>query len=443
MRRVARHLTTYQDTWLGLFERLVRNHLLGSEPNPSELLNWEKEEMLFTRPLLVVALAILPSTSFASQPPSEGNCRWATFKNVAGENYFALSLKAAQDLPTASQVEVVVIVDTSASQTGPVRLESIEVLNELAANLPLNAKVSLLASDVESVDLSGGLVAATDSKWESAVARLQKRIPLGTTDLTLALRTALSQFSQTPAQRTIVYLGDGLNRSHLLSADEHRQLIDDLVKRQVSVSSLAIGPVVDVANLAALANNTGGILLSREEIEESTQAIGRLLGSSVSLPVVWPTTVEAPKALATYFPSRLPPMRLDRDSVIIGQSQTASEAGKFVVRGTSAGKEVALTWSVKPEESNPDLGFLPTVIESAKLDGGINLPALGSAGLRAMSFALADTATELVKAGQFALKSGETANAKRIAEEALKSDPENAEATSLLNAAKKLLESSH
>lgn len=310
--------------------------------------------------------------------------------------------RPAQDLPNASQVEVVVIVDTSASQTGPVRVESIEVLNELAANLPLNAKVSLLASDVQSVDLSGGLVAATDSKWESAVARLQKRIPLGTTDLTLALRTALSQFSQAAAQRTIVYIGDGLNRSHLLTADEHRQLIDELVKRQVSVSSLAIGPVVDVANLAALANNTGGILLSREEIEESTQAIGRLLGSSVSLPVVWPTSVETPKALATYFPSKMPPLRLDRDSVILGQSQVAAEAGKFVVRGTSAGKEVALTWDVKPEESNPDLGFLPSVIESAKVDGGINLPALGSAGLRAMSFALADSATELVKAGQFA-----------------------------------------
>ena len=354
--------------------------------------------MLFTRPLLVIAFAMLPLASFASQPP--GNSRWATFKNVAGENYFALSLQAVQDLPTAGQLEVVVIVDTSASQTGPVRLESIEVLNEIAANLSLNAKVSLLASDVQSVDLSGGLVAATDSKWESAVARLQKRIPLGTTDLTLALRTALSQFSESAAQKTIIYIGDGLNRSHLLSADEHRKLIDDLVKRQVSVSSLAIGPVVDVANLAALANNTGGIFLAREEIEESTQAIGRLLGASVSLPVVWPTTVETPEALATYFPSKLPPLRLDRDSVIIGQSQTASEAGKFIVHGTSAGKEVELTWIVKPEQSNPDLGFLPSVIESAKLDGGISLPTLGSAGLRAMSFALADTATELVKAGE-------------------------------------------
>jgi len=396
--------------------------------------------MLLTRPLLFTALALLPLASTAAQPPSQSNSRWATYKNAAGESYFALSLQPVQDLPTADQAEVVVIIDTSASQTGQVRLEAIEVLNELAANLPLNAKVALLACDVETVVLSGGLVSATDSKFESAVARLQKRVPLGTTNLSLALRTALAQFSQSAAQRTIIYIGDGINRSHLLTPEEHRKLVEDLVERQVTISSLAIGPVVDVANLAAFSNNTGGIFLARDEIEDSTQSIGRVLGSSVSLPVVWPSKVEVPKALATYLPANFPPLRLDRDSVIVGLSKVAAEAGKLVVRGTSAGKPVELTWNVKPEESNPDLAFLPSVVDSAKLDGGINLPALGSAGLRAMSFALADTSTELVKAGQFALKSGDTAGAKRIAEEALKSDPNNAEAITLLNAVKKLLE---
>ncbi len=396
--------------------------------------------MLITRPIMLTAMALLPSVAFAFQPPTQSSSRWATYQNAAGENYFALSLQTVQALPTADQVEVVVIIDTSASQTGQVRLESIEVLNELAANVPLNAKVALLASDVDTVVLSGGLVSATDSKFESAVARLQKRVPLGTTNLSLALRTALAQFSQTSSQKTIVYIGDGINRNQLLTPEEHRTLVEDLVGRQVTVSSLAIGPVVDVANLAALSNNTGGIFLARDEIEESTQAIGRMLGSSVSLPVLWPTKVEAPKALSTYFPARFPPLRTDRDSVVVGLSKEAAEPGKLVMKGTAGGKQIELTWNVKPEVSNPDLAFLPRVVEAAKLDGGINLPALGSAGLRAMSFALADSSTELVKAGQFALKSGDIEGAKRIAEEALKSDPNNAEATTLLNAAKKLLE---
>ena len=402
--------------------------------------------MLLKRSFLLSAFALLPLASlFSQQPQATSNqatntSRWATYKNAAGESYFAVSIQATQDLPAADQVEVAVIVDTSASQTGQVRLESIEVLNELAANLPLNAKVALLASDVETVVLSGGLVDATDSKFETAVARLQKRVPLGTTNLSLALRTALAQFSQSSAQKTIVYIGDGINRNSLLTPEEHRALVDDLVTRQVTVSSLAIGPVVDVANLAAFANNTGGIFLARSEIEESTQAIGRLIGSSVSLPVVWPTKVDGPKALATYFPAKFPPLRLDRDTVVVGLASGEEESGKLVLQGTSAGKPVELSWVIKPEASNPDLAFLPSVIDSAKLDGGINLPALGSAGLRAMSYAMADTATELVKAGQFALKSGDSQSAKRIAEEALKSDPNNAEATSLLNAAQKQLE---
>ncbi|MEO8272209.1 MAG: hypothetical protein ABI557_21035, partial [Aureliella sp.] len=55
-----------------------------------------------------------------------------------------------------------------------------------------------------------------------------------------------------------------------------------------------------------------------------------------------------------------------------------------------------------------------------------------------MSYMLADNATAMVKAAEFALKSGDLESALRIAKEALKQDPNNAEAASLLEAAKKL-----
>ncbi len=398
--------------------------------------------MLFAKPVLAVfALAIAASASFAGQPG--GNSRWATYDAATGEQFFALSLQPdpAADLPTAEQSEVVIIIDTSATQTGPVRLESLEVLDELAASLPLNVKASLLACDVETVELTAGLVSATDAKWETAVARLKKRVPLGNTNLALAFRTALRQFSKSDAvQRTIVYIGDGVHRNHLLSSNEYAQMVKELVDMRVSVSSLAIGPAVDVANLAALANNTGGILLARDEIEESPQAMGRVLGSSLLLPVVWPAKVEVPTALASYFPKSLPPVRLDRDVVVIGKSAMKGEAGKVTVQGTASGKNVTLAWDVTPEVSNPDMGFLASAVEAAQVDDGLTLPALGSAGLRAMSFVLADTSTEMVKAGEFALKSGEAEGAKQIAEEALKKDPNNTDAISLLNAAKKILE---
>ncbi len=404
--------------------------------------------MSFAKPLSLVLAAVLApfyglaETGHAEQVSASGaSSRLATFREAgfqeAGSHYFALSLQAdsAAEYPLADNYEVVLLVDTSATQTGAVRIESLEVLDELAASLPASSRVGLLACDVESVNLSDGLVATTDAKWETAVARLHKRIPLGTTDLGGALAAASKLFSDQAAQRTIIYIGDGVNRANLLSKNEHRQLIEALVKAKITVTSLAIGPAVDLASLAAIANQTGGLVLSRDAIDESTQSIGRHLAHSVSLPVIWVETAQLPQSLASHFPQRFPPLRLDRDTVIVGQASSAVESCTVKLQGTAAKQPVSLSWNVTAEASNPDMGFLASIVSQASRDGGVTLPALGSEGLRAMSYMFADNAAALVKAGEFAFKSGDLESAIRIAEEALKQDPNNAEAHSLLNAA--------
>jgi hypothetical protein len=163
--------------------------------------------MSFAKPLwFLIAIALVPHLARGDGPQNTGVSRMATFQD-AGHHYFALSLlpDVEADYPRPAAYEVVVVFDTSATQTGPVRLEGLEVLEELAATLPAGASVGLLACDVETVVLSDGLVASSDPKWDTAVARLKKRIPLGATDLGTALRTAMAQFSSTAAQRTIVY----------------------------------------------------------------------------------------------------------------------------------------------------------------------------------------------------------------------------------------------
>ncbi|MCA9127294.1 MAG: hypothetical protein KDB22_09410 [Planctomycetales bacterium] len=394
--------------------------------------------MSFMKPVWVLlAAAIAPISAFAAESQISGSTRWATFQDAERE-FYALSIHADPrgEYPLASAFEVVILFDTSATQTGLVRREALEALEELVLSLAPATKVSLLACDVETVDLSQGLVLPTDSNWETAVARLKKRIPLGTTDLGTALKTAAKQFSQGEAQKSIVYIGDGVNRRNFLNSDQQGQMVQGLVDRQITFTSFAIGPFTDVATLAALSNHTGGILLSRAEIRESAQSIGRFLGQSTSAPVIWVADAGMPSAFRGHFPKQFPPLRIDRDTVIVGQVADQSQAGRLVLKGTCAGHSVVVQADASPEASNPDMGFLTAVVERAAVDGGLSLPALGSDGLRAMSFALADSATAMVKSGQFALKSGQIDSAIRIAEEALKSDPNNAAAISLLNAAR-------
>ncbi len=186
-----------------------------------------------------------------------------------------------------------------------------------------------------------------------------------------ALRTALSQFSdKADAQRTIVYVGDGINRKEYLNVEAQKALISELISKQVTVSSFVIGPIVDVPTLAALSNQTGGVLLSRSEVKASMQEVGATLAESVHVPVLWPTKVEKPAAVVNHLPAQFPPLRMDRDTVIVGRMEGKPEAGKLVVDAVVAGKAVTLRWNLTPEESHPDMAFLPNVCDSAAKDEG-------------------------------------------------------------------------
>ena len=284
--------------------------------------------------------------NWADERRIDAESRWATFE-TGNNQYFAVSVQAdpTGSYPRPEAYEIVVLMDTSATQTGPVRIESIEVLEELAASLPGNATVSLMACDVDTVDLSGGLVAASSDAWQTALARLQSRIPLGATDLSKAIRVASEQFQSPAAQKTIVYIGDGVNRKHFLNTNEHRQLVERLVNNQITLSSLAIGPIVDVATLAAFANQTGGVLYSRSEIQETTQAIGHNLGQSCLMPVVWVADSQLPEALRGHFPLQFPPLRADRDSVIVGLESGSVREGPDRIEGN-------LGWTASRDSSS-------------------------------------------------------------------------------------------
>ena len=180
--------------------------------------------------VLFAALVVPVLGASAGQPVVGGTSRWATFE-ASGTGYFAVSVQPdpSGSIPLPDRHEVVLLVDTSASQTGPVRIESLEVIDELLTGMPASAQLSVVACDVKSVVLTKGLVAPGSPELAAAIERLKNRVPLGTTNLGLALRTSLEQFADTPGtQRTIIYVGDGIIGKQYLSAQEQKKLIESL-----------------------------------------------------------------------------------------------------------------------------------------------------------------------------------------------------------------------
>ena len=80
---------------------------------------------------------------------------------------------------------------------------------------------------------------------------------------------------------------------------------------------------------------------------------------------------------------------------------------------------------------------MPKILEMARKDGGSILPTVGSAGLLEVSRVLLAGAQDLSKLSSQALASGDRDGAKRLADAALKLDPESSSAAAVRRAADK------
>src|SRR5262249_46817012 len=140
-------------------------------------------------PVAVLITALLPSTSFAdpaaksTTPPS----RFEAYSKPDGSSYFAMSLMPQVILPPADSRNVVVLFDTSAREMGPYREKGLEMLRGMLATLADNDRVQLMAVDLKAIPLTKSFVAPRGPEMQAALQQLERRVPLGATDLEAAL----------------------------------------------------------------------------------------------------------------------------------------------------------------------------------------------------------------------------------------------------------------
>ena len=304
-----------------------------------------------------------------------------------GTNYFALCVAPNVAVPAAPAHDVVVLFDTSATQIDEYRTRGLAALSTLFAGLTPTDRVQLLAVDVNAIPMTPGFVAAGSAEMSAAVAKLQRRVPLGASDMDKALSAAAAAFSGAPVNpRAAVYIGKGTSLANLLATARFDQLVGTLTDNRIAVSSLAIGPRLDMPLLGALAGRTGGRVI-RDALPGPSGCPGQadpLDAASparnwapsccaVQGPVLWPQSVTYPPAFTEVFPKRTPPLRLDRDSVVVGCYQGA---GPFDVQMTVAGPNgpQTLSWKVTPGPSRPANAYLGQLVQLARIDGGASLP---------------------------------------------------------------------
>jgi uncharacterized membrane protein YgcG len=386
--------------------------------------------------LLCCGLVFAAITAFAEPvTASDSNeARMATFDSASG-THFALSVKADFEGQPKRASDVVVYVDTSASQNGVFREDSIVALEKFLDGLNADDRVKIMAVDLDPVPLTDEFVRADSQEVDRAIDRLQARVPLGSTDMKLMLVSAPDQFESAAVRnRNVVYIGDGISRAGIVHTEALNGIVDRLVKNQISVSSFAIGPDRNMELLAILANHTGGNLYIDTDRQDSAAQAAAALADTVHDSVFWPQDNQITESVVESFPSSFPPLRSDRDSILIG-TMVGSGDVELKVGGRLNGRRVEQRYEIRPEVSNKHYSFLPKMVRDARRDNGLTLPTAGSSGLMEYARVLGFRANAITSLGKQALEQGNIGSAQRLATAAMIVDPENKSAQVLAKSA--------
>lgn len=379
---------------------------------------------------LALVIGLLSSASAQT-----ATSRLATYTKD-GQTYFALSLLSQAPADATQKNEIVVLVDTSASQAGRYRIEQLRTVQAMLTSLTPDDCVQLMAVDMKASAISAGFVAPQSAEMQAALTKLNSRTPLGATDLEAGLRAAAEKFTNEGVARSVVYIGDAMSKANSFTETTLRQLVADLRDKRVSISSFIVGLESNAQLMAALANQTGGVVVLDRPADDVAAFSGRTLAASIQSSVFWPGKMSLPSHVSGVFPTDMPPVRTDRDTVLIGTLTNHSPVD-VELNGITSGKPVTWTWNARPEKSSDDFAFLPKLVELARADQGLSLPTAGSTALRQAAYVTMNSAQQLANLGNEVLATGNFVSAVRVADAALARDPGNPEAVAIRDAANK------
>ncbi|HPP52389.1 MAG TPA: VWA domain-containing protein, partial [Thermoguttaceae bacterium] len=381
--------------------------------------------------VLAVGGALLGGAwAYGASPTTPEAQQMFIYAHPDGTKYFGLCVRPQVQVQPVAGQSIVILFDTSAGQVGDFRAKALEVLEQLLQKLGPEDRVQLVGVDVNAVALAEGFVPAQSDQMKQAVEKLRQRTPLGATDMEKAILTASELLqSQQGKPRTILYVGKGTSKAKLLDEASFAALVKQLKERRISASSYAIGPGPDLRLLGALAAQTGGKVI--EESPADAAAIADQLASVAHGPVFWPIPqkVVLSETIREVYPAELPPLRLDRETVLVG---TLQGDGPVTIRASveGPGGPVDVSWTAPVGSPNEDHNYLPALVDLARKDPtkGLSLPLVDATSLKNAKV-LADVgARNLTLLARQALAAGNPAEAERLSQAALKQDPQDPEA---------------
>ena len=360
---------------------------------------------------LGLGLSALCHAVMADSQPQQPETEALVFRTVHNaDSHFAVAIKSLHQ-PTMIKRHII-LVDTSASQTGRFRDNSIEVLKSLTSVLPQDHQILAVAVDSTFDALSTDFVAPGSPEFAAAIQKLSDRTPMGATDLAASLKKAVA-LVDADAPASLLYIGDGISSSNLLSSHDLSQIVDGMNEAEVSFHAILLGPKVDTELSGILANQTGGT--SQYPVQGAARVAAQELSEAISIaPEFVSNLTSNDVALSLACPLKVA-LRSDRHTVVFGKGAPAREL--LLTAKDPSGQACRWTATTSQNASGNEVRIL---FERAAASQGLNSPVVGIEGLQSVSAELTASVNRAILTAQQLAENNENGRAMDLARRASK-----------------------
>ena len=264
-------------------------------------------------------------------------------------------------------------------------------------------------------------------KLQVALKKLGEDYPAGAVNLRDSLPEAIKLFDgKRDRQHVIVFLGSGQSIAGPLDGELRVSLCKSMTENQIAFYSVPMGSYLDPYNLHGLANYTGGKVVRHGLGSTPAKWVASLL-EALAQPILYDGEIKLPAKVVDVLPTRLPPLRPDVPTLVVGKFEGEPAANEthfdYTLTGKLDGAETRVEVSEKMPKPDDDNFFLVNMLDQWKTQK--DRSSLLQAD-RALAYAFENNQlarADLVAQADWALEKKKFDVAQRLYQQALKADP--------------------
>ncbi|MEX2608125.1 MAG: VIT domain-containing protein [Kiritimatiellia bacterium] len=269
-------------------------------------------------------------------------------------------------LTAADPMQLVVMVDTSGSVSGPVRKTQLDFLSALLNGLGDEDRVQVMTFDTEVRWVTDAFTEMSPENRGQILEAVEERNPLGWSDFDLAF-DALQKRIQGPAR--VIVISDGIPTTRDADARAWIDRFSRMSFDDFTFHAVAPGNQYEASVLKAMAGKGGGSWRGIDSEDPSGTANSLL--NELTTPSVKNLSLQF-KGLdvAAVYPEILPNLPVGSQQRIVGRynASAGQQKGEVVVTGTFDGKPVAYTTTIELDSAEEGNSFIPRLWARSHLD---------------------------------------------------------------------------